>query len=302
MSFVGGTRCSWCAGKKIHPLDSFAQYNINRMGVDFLEKYWCEDNIVNPWSIKPFANNTQIHIQCQHKEYHQYWVDAADYSLGVDCPFCNRSRLHINDSFGTKFPNVVNIWSDKNTKSPFTYHLHSHQSVWFKCENGDHDDYPRRISQSITKDGKLRLCPDCVRQRRESFMQEQVRLWLQKTQYDIYHEYECSIVPVNPYTKQKMPFDNEVVDICGHNLIVETHGPQHYELNGWHILRANQRGITPEEELEYQKWKDNFKKEYAISRGYDYLAIPYWTIYDGTYKNLITNKINQINKQYYKNA
>ena len=60
-------------------------------------------------------------------------------------------------------------------------------------------------------------------------------------------------------------------------------------------LAAKHKKILPEEELEYQKWKDEFKRDYAISHGYFYLEIPYYT--DDkleTYKKLIDNKINEI--------
>lgn len=299
-SFTSGSRCPWCAGKKVHPLDSFAQYNINKFGIDFLEKYWCKDNIIDPWTIRPFSNNVQIHIQCQHKSYHQYWIEAADYSLGVDCPFCNRSRVHINDSFGMHFPDVESLWSDKNKKSPFEYHIYSHETVWLKCENHKHDDYLKRIADISIKG--LTRCPFCVQERKESFIQESVRLFLEETPYIVLHEYQCSIIPINPITNHKMPFDNELCNINGKNLIIETHGIQHYEMVGWHVTRAKQRCITPEEEFKYQKWKDKFKKDYAILHGYEYLEIPYWTIDNKTYKNLISDKINKMEKQYYKNA
>ena len=39
----------------------------------------------------------------------------------------------------------------------------------------------------------------------------------------------------------------------------------------------------------------NIKKDYALSRGYFYLAIPYWTNDENeTWKSLINNKINAI--------
>ena len=298
--FVQGCRCPWCAGKKTHPYDSFAQYNINRLGRDFLEKYWCKDNTVDPWAIRPFVNNLQIHIQCQHKEYHQYWVEVSDFSIGIDCPFCNKKRLHPNDSFGALFPEMIDLWSEKNKKSPFEYRVYSHEKVWFRCENNKHEDYLRRIADVSSKG--VKKCSLCTQERTESFIQEKVRLFLENTSYQILHEYQCSIMPINPNTNQKMPFDNEVCNINGKNLIIETHGVQHYELVGWHITRANQRGVSSEEEFEYQKWKDSFKKNYAILHGYEYLEIPYWTINDETYKNLILNKIKEMEAQYYKNA
>ena len=48
------------------------------------------------------------------------------------------------------------------------------------------------------------------------------------------------------------------------------------------------------EAFEYQKWKDDFKKNYALEQGYNFLEIPYWKVKDGSYKKLINNKIKEI--------
>lgn len=291
-NFVNGSRCPYCASKKVHPLDSFAQYNINRLGEEFLEKYWCDDNVVDPWEIAPFSNNIKVKIQCQHVLYHQYEVTAADFSLGVDCSFCNRTRVHYLDSLGYLFPEIIDVWSDKNKKTPFEYKPYSHELVWLKCENGIHDDYRRRIADFTLKGFKK--CHKCVQAEKESSIQKSVRLFLETMPYKLLHEYDCSIIPINPNTNMKMPFDNEVCDINGINLIVETHGIQHYEINGWHITQAKHSGKTPQEEFEYQKWKDEYKKQYALSHDYEYLEIPYYTVEDGSYKELIIYKINTI--------
>lgn len=289
--FVSGCRCSWCAGKKIHPLDSFAQYNINRLGEDFLDKYWCDDNIVDPWGIRPFMNDIKIKIQCQNKHYHQYNVNVADFSTGQGCPFCRGLKVHYLDSVGLLIPEISTIWSDKNVKTPYEYVPYSHETAFFKCENGTHEDYQRAIKDFTIG---FRRCPKCVRAENESSYQKAVRIFLENMPYKLLHEFDCTIVPVNPHTKMKMPFDNEVCDINGKNLIIETHGPQHYELNGWHVERAKHTNNTPEAELEYQKWKDNFKKDCAIVNGYEYLEIPYYKIKDDSYKKLIVDKIKSM--------
>ena len=62
-------------------------------------------------------------------------------------------------------------------------------------------------------------------------------------------------------------------------------------------MQAARQNKTPQEILQYQQWKDKCKKEYAISMGYNYLEIPYWTENDESYKTLIDNKINEILKE-----
>ena len=100
---------------------------------------------------------------------------------------------------------------------------------------------------------------------------------------------ECNCIPINPYTKMPLPFDNEIPD---KKVIIEVHGNQHYEETGWHITHAKVSGRTPTEEFEYQKWKDQYKKDYAINQGYTYIEIPYWTIQDESYKKILDNNIN----------
>ena len=46
--------------------------------------------------------------------------------------------------------------------------------------------------------------------------------------------------------------------------------------------------------FEYQLWKDKYKKDYAIENGYSYLEIPYTSVLDNTYINLIDSKIKQV--------
>ena len=128
--------------------------------------------------------------------------------------------------------------------------------------------------------------------KRTSELQDKVFNYLTKElNYKTNTEYDCNIVPINPLTGRKLPFDNEVVDL---KLIIEVHGLQHYEVTGFSMLRANQTGNTPEEEFEYRKQVDEFKKNYALENGYHYLEIPYWTKDDESYKELINNKIKEI--------
>lgn len=71
-------------------------------------------------------------------------------------------------------------------------------------------------------------------------------------------------------------------------------GIQHYYITGFHILSARNNNTTPEDELKYQQEKDLYKKNYALSHGYNYLEIPYWAIDDDQYKELIDDKLQEI--------
>ena len=78
------------------------------------------------------------------------------------------------------------------------------------------------------------------------------------------------------------------------SLKIEIYGP---EITGFTKLTAEHYGTTEEEELAYQLWRDKYKKQYALDNGYSYLEIPYWTETDDSYKELIDNKIKELNYQ-----
>ena len=107
------------------------------------------------------------------------------------------------------------------------------------------------------------------------------------------HEYTCDLKPINPKTNYILPYDNQVV-IGDNNLIIEVMGIQHYQVTGYIKFEAEKHGVTLEKELEELQWRDAYKKQYALSQGYHYLEIPYWTEHDGSYKTLIDDAIHKI--------
>lgn len=290
-------KCDYC--------NSFAQWGINNLGNDFLEKYWDHDkNTVDPWKI-PKGHNGYVWIKCQEKSYHKsYNTQCNSFVIGNRCPYCcnMHGKVHPKDSLGRLLEdkNLLHLWSNKNKKSPYEYTPKSSEYVWFKCVDGIHKDYLRNIGNSNSFNFR---CPECVRERTESLLQEKVRKYINKQHnYALLHEYNCSIIPRNPKRniRNMMPFDNEIVEL---KLIIEVHGIQHYELNGWHILTSKNNNTTPEYEFHYQKLKDRYKRFIAFKQGYFYLEIPYWTEKDESYKALIDDKINEIlNKNLEKSA
>lgn len=291
--FTGSNcRCPMCASKIIHPQDSFAQFNIERYGKEWIDKNWCDDNTINPFTLSVHNNSTRVHIKCRKVEYHDFWITPHNYSLRDDvCCYCHaigtNGKTHPLDSIGSKFPKINVLWSDKNHKTPFEYSPFSHETVYLKCENGIHEDYLRTLSDYALC--PYRLCPKCSNT--VSSFERLTREFLEQFPYTILHENYCTITPQNPKTGYYLYFDNEIVEL---KLIIEVMGIQHYELNGFHVLQAKHNNTTPEEEFEYIKWKDAYKKSYAISNGYAYLELPYTFFSTDKYKNVICNKITEI--------
>jgi hypothetical protein len=197
--------------------------------------------------------------------------------------------------------NLLHLWSNKNKKSPYNFSPSSKQKVWWTCFDSKHEDYYRSISDSHNYEFR---CPECVRERDESFLQEKVRLYLETLGYEILHEHKCTIIPHNPKKKGKnnsMPFDNEII-IGNKHIIVEVMGEQHdNKIVGWHKTQAKKNNTTPEYELHYQKLKDRYKRIYAKLHGYEYLDIWYYEDDKGNelndnIKDKINNFIDQIEK------
>jgi hypothetical protein len=271
--------------------NSFAQWGIDNIGEDFLDKYWdWEKNSISPWKTSR-GTDKKVYIKCQEKDYHGSYKTSCNTFTSREsrCPYCNSKEIHLLDSLGTLYPEVLDIWSDNNKNSPYEYAPMSMKIAYFKCLENKHPNYKRKIATSTLCNFK---CPECVRERDESFLQEKVRLYLESLNYNVLHEHNCTIIPKNPKTKMNLPYDNEVVEL---KLIIEIHGMQHYELSGFHQTAAKHNNTTLEEELNYQKLKDRYKRMYAKHQGYFYLEIPCWNDdKEEIWKKLIDNKINEI--------
>ncbi len=130
-------------------------------------------------------------------------------------------------------------------------------------------------------------------------LQEKVRLYLEKLSLNhvwvLNHEYNTDIFCINPKTKTRLLYDNEIITNNIIKIIIEVNGFQHYYLTAWHIDRAKKTGLTPKQEFEYAQWKDEYKKQYALDNGYYYLAIPFNTDdKNETWKYMIDNMLKEI--------
>lgn len=207
------------------------------------------------------------------------------------CKKCNSFAQYAIDKFGQ---NVLDLyWDyDKNIVNPWIIQHASKDDIWIKCINScDHGSYKTKPSLFLKGIG----CPTCAGEQQSSKLQEKVNNYLNcDLCLDVSHERRCSLVAVNPKNGYKLPYDNDVI-VGNDNLIIEVHGIQHYDVNnGWISKIAKKYNISPKQVLDDLQWRDEYKKNYALSKGYYYLAIPYWTEQDESYKTLIDNKIQEI--------
>lgn len=280
----GSIKCKQC--------NSIAQYILDNFLNKDLYKIWDKEKNenLNPWTIDK-GSKIKIWIKCQEKDYHgSYETTPNWFSKGARCSYCDGKKVHPVDSLGQYVIDNYReeflwiVWSDKNKINPFEVSIHSHKKAWWNCPDNKHESYERDCKTSVKLEFR---CPKCIEERKESMYEEKTRLYLKKLSYEVKTEHNCTIRPINPKTGHPLPFDNEIVLENEKHLIIEVHGEQHY--------KTNRLYIKTEEKLEYQRYKDEYKKEQCIQAGYEYLEIPY-TAFDKkeTYKNLIDNKIKEI--------
>ena len=295
-SFINGQEgsmsCKQC--------NSVAQYILDNFPNRKLEEVWdCEKNgDLDPWGISKGSEKIKIWIKCQEKDYHRsYEMTPDEFNKGGRCPFCSSNKIHpkdslgqyIIDNYGEEF--LWRVWSNKNTISPFEISLGSNKKVWWNCPEDKHEYFERSCRASVKYEFR---CPKCSEEREESMYEEKARLFLEELGYEVKTEHNCSIRPINPKTKQPLPFDNEIILENEKHLIIEVHGEQHYDYH-FFMTRKKMAREEAEKELHYQQVKDRYKRIKCIQAGYDYLEIPY-TAFDKkeTYKKLIDDKIKKL--------
>lgn len=216
-----------------------------------------------------------------------------------NCPNCylknahkgiTAHRLANGPSFAEAYPDLLNEWDyDKNIGiDPYKLPPKSHKKVWWKCKEGH--EWETRVSKRTTGHN----CPFCVNFRLSRFQKAFFEYVTENYQYQVLNEHDCTLKCRNPKTGFLLPYDNEIILSDTERLIVEVNGEQHYGVCMFTRRDAESDEITPEEELKYLQWKDDYKKQFALSNGYHYLALPYWTFKDDSYKSLIDEAIHKI--------
>lgn len=250
----GSVYCNQC--------NSFAQWGIDNLGENFLEKYWDYDkNKVSPWEISCGSSSEKIWVKCQEKDYHgSYKITCNDFSHNHRCSYCSMQKVHPLDSLGKILEDkkLLNLWSDKNKKSPYEFSPWSTRKAWWKCPDSKHEGFHREIASSHEKEFR---CPECQFSKGEKRIED----------YLLNNDY----IKGNDYVSQK-----EFIDLVGvgnknlsydfylpkHNLLIEYQGEFH-DGNGNYYINKN---------LKKQQEHDRRKKQYAIDNNIKLLEIWYW--------------------------
>lgn len=290
-----GRSCPYCNGKKI--LIGFN--DLQTLNPDICSDWDYDNNdglTPKDFTVKSGKTvNWVCHI-CGYK----WQSKICNRSNGSMCPKCakkvrqNSLRKTIVSTKGSMVDSgreYIEEWDyEKNINIDIkNIPMYSNIKYWWKCSICGYE-----WESSPNTRSKGHGCPECSRKRTESKLQEKIRKYIEeKYQYNIAHERDCSLLPKNPKTNFPMPYDNDVF-INNSHLIIETMGEQHFKITNFVKQDAAKMKITPEESLKYIQWKDTYKKQFALSHGYYYLAIPYTAEKDESYKFIIDTKIHEI--------
>ena len=265
----GSIQCNQC--------NSFAQYLINLYGDNALNLYWDYDkNILNPWEISYGSNIKKVWLKCQEKDYHSYDILCYSFVAGNRCLYCASKKVHLLDSLGTLYPQVLDIWSNKNKISPYEYPPKSHQYVYWKCPEGKHEDYYRSIDSSNNHNFR---CPECNNSKGEEMISINL---INKGFVKISQEEFNKLIDNNKYNKNyyipQMKYDGLVglgngllsydFYIPKLNHLIEYQGEMHER-----FIRGIHKSIK---DFEKQQEHDRRKKEYAQIHNINLLEIWYW--------------------------
>lgn len=269
--------------------NSIAQYLIDTYGENALGMYWDYDKNkdVNPWEISRRTDKTKLWIRCTNKDYHgSYEVIPAELSIGRRCPYCshNGAKIHPNDSLGKilQDKNLLYIWSEKNTKSPFKIAPHSQKKMWWKCPDGKHEDFYRDIASSNNYDFR---CPKC-----EGYSKGEEKTDNYLVKNKIINEPQKTFEGLLGLGKGLLSYD---FYLPTYNLLIEIQGEQHEK-----PIDFKGKGLKyAKEQFNIQKIHDKRKREYAKEHNIKLLEIWYNCFDDIEF--IMDNVLKELkNKQY----
>ena len=155
--------------------ESIGQYIIDNYGKDYLDKIWSDKNEKSYYDIFAGSSRSKIWLKCQNDETHpDYDLLPGNFNKSHNCPYCAGKRVCLTNSLGYKHPEVLEIWSDKNDKTPFDVTSHSEYDALWKCRDGKHPDYKRFVTRSNNYNF---VCPECGRENHHYPSGEESSAW-----------------------------------------------------------------------------------------------------------------------------
>ncbi len=155
--------------------NSIGQYIVDHYGEDYLNKIWSNKNDKSPFDVMQGNSRGRIWLKCLNNVGHDdYDISPSNFAKTHNCPYCVGKKPSTTNSVALRYPEAIKYWSDKNNKTPYDYTYGSESYAWFKCENGKHDDYKRKIANL----GLYGVhCPECGRENKVILKGENAPGW-----------------------------------------------------------------------------------------------------------------------------
>lgn len=262
--FEGSLNCKAC--------NSFAEYLISIGGITAISTYWdYNKNKISPFEIAK-QSSKKVWVYCQEKNYHgSYQITCNSFVDGCRCGYCNSSKTHPADSFGTYvidnfgYDYFLSTWDENNTANPFKIARRSSIKINFVCENNKEHKYTRSCSNQFEHNFS---CPHCNNKHGENICEDLLKL------NGLYYDKQKTFKDCKD--KNVLHFD---FYIPAYNTCLEIDGKQHFEpVKAW-------RGNDGFDDV---KRKDAIKNEYCLKNNIRLIRIKY----DANNKELLKNEIN----------
>lgn len=210
--------------------------------------------VLNLSSSNDGSKSNKVVWECQCDCGTIVFVRASDLSSGntSSCGCYGRER-----NFESKFVDISGKVFGKLTVISFS---HSDRRTYWNCSCSCGNELT--VSLDDLNSGKVKSC-GCLR---ESFIASELKNYFIKNHGA---EKEHKVIK-NPKTNQWLRCDIYIPhgkNPESNGFYIEINGEQHYKINDWHKRMAKSKGTTPEEEFEYQKYKDKIKKKFAKKNG-----------------------------------
>ncbi len=208
------------------------------------------------------GSSLKLNLYCNKcKDYPR--MSWGDISQKAGCGICHGLQVGLYHNLAVQRPDLAKEWHPtKNgnlTPKDITYG--SKKKVYWLCSNGH-----RYLSSINDRTNGGNSCPTCSNQQKESSIATELKSYI-LSKYNSKEEYQ---ILKNDTTNRWLPYDiyifgGENPEVNG--IYIEIHWEQHYKITWWHKKIAENKNITPEEEFEYQKYKDRLKKNFAKKNG-----------------------------------
>ena len=238
---TSGNSCGFCAGKQTCPCDSFGQ-----LFPQLLEEFMAAGNPRNLAFTISIGSGQSFKWKClKAKCDHHIWdAKVSDRTSGKSCGFCAGRQTCPCDSFGYKFPQLLEefVAAGNERKLAFTIPVSSRQSFNWKCLKAkcNYHIWPT----TVNKRTRGTCCPKCAG---GNFAREFAQLL---------DDSKIKYVPEQKFPEccdqKELPVDFDVYEL---DTLGELDGPQHFEVVYFYGSEGS--------DLKNQQLHDRIKNDFA---------------------------------------